>query len=136
MVIKFSPQQCSNILFISTERRKEWLSRGTENYLIFPLKTVLAKFRYEDGSSKRACWDSWNMKSFPWLWLDARWFSHWSLIWMCSTSSLRDSESGTGWCSAKKVFWKFRSGHRSYSIKKGVLKSFAKFTGKHLCQSR
>ena len=28
----------------------------------------------------------------------------------------------------------YRSSHRRYSIKKGVLKSFAKFTGKHLCQ--
>ena len=28
-----------------------------------------------------------------------------------------------------------RSGHRRFSIKKGVLKNFAKFTGKHLCQS-
>ena len=28
-----------------------------------------------------------------------------------------------------------RSSHRRCSIKKGVLKNFAKFTGKHLCQS-
>ena len=28
-----------------------------------------------------------------------------------------------------------RSSHRRYSIKKGVLKNFTKFTGKHLCQS-
>ena len=28
----------------------------------------------------------------------------------------------------------FRSSHRSCSLKIGVLKSFAKFTGKHLCQ--
>ena len=29
----------------------------------------------------------------------------------------------------------FRSSHRKCSIKKGILKNFAKFTGKHLCQS-
>ena len=30
---------------------------------------------------------------------------------------------------------KFRSSHRRCSMKKGVLKNFTKFTGKHLCQS-
>ena len=29
----------------------------------------------------------------------------------------------------------FRSSHRRYSIRKGVLRYFAKFTGKQLCQS-
>ena len=29
---------------------------------------------------------------------------------------------------------KFRSSHQSCSVKKGVLRKFAKFTGKHLCQ--
>ena len=29
----------------------------------------------------------------------------------------------------------FRSSHRSCSVTKGVLRNFAKFTGKHLCQS-
>ena len=29
----------------------------------------------------------------------------------------------------------FRSSHQRYSKKKGVLKNFVKFTGKHLCQS-
>ena len=29
----------------------------------------------------------------------------------------------------------YRSSHRSCSVRKGVLKNFAKFTGKHLCQS-
>ena len=28
-----------------------------------------------------------------------------------------------------------RSSHRRCSVRKGVLKNFAKFTGKHLCQS-
>ena len=28
-----------------------------------------------------------------------------------------------------------RSSHRRYSIRKGVLRNFGKFTGKHLCQS-
>ena len=30
---------------------------------------------------------------------------------------------------------KFKSSHRTYYIKKDVLKNFTKFTGKHLCQS-
>ena len=29
----------------------------------------------------------------------------------------------------------YRSSHRRYSVKKGVLRNFEKFTGKHLCQS-
>ena len=29
----------------------------------------------------------------------------------------------------------FKSSHQRCSVKKGVLKNFAKFTGKHLCQS-
>ena len=29
----------------------------------------------------------------------------------------------------------YRSSHRRCSVKKGVLKNFTKFTGKHLCQS-
>ena len=29
----------------------------------------------------------------------------------------------------------YRSSHRRYSVKKGVLRNFAKFTGKHLCLS-
>ena len=31
--------------------------------------------------------------------------------------------------------WKNRSGHQRCSVEKGVLRNFAKFTGKHLCQS-
>ena len=34
-----------------------------------------------------------------------------------------------------KQLLKFRSSHRRCSLDKGVLKHFAKFTGKHLCQS-
>ena len=30
--------------------------------------------------------------------------------------------------------WNFRSSHRSCSFKKGVVRNFAKFAGKHLCQ--
>ena len=37
--------------------------------------------------------------------------------------------SVTGMCS------KVRSSYRRCSVKKGVLKNFAKFIGKHLCQS-
>ena len=33
------------------------------------------------------------------------------------------------------IIWPFRSSRRRCSVKKGVLKNFAKFTGKHLCQS-
>ena len=29
-----------------------------------------------------------------------------------------------------------KSSHRKCSVKKGVLRNFAKFTGKHLCQSQ
>ena len=29
----------------------------------------------------------------------------------------------------------YRSSHRRCSVKKGVLRNFAKFTGKHLCQN-
>ena len=35
----------------------------------------------------------------------------------------------------KSQLQKNRSGHGSCSIKKGVLKNFAKFTRKHLCRS-
>ena len=35
----------------------------------------------------------------------------------------------------QKVAGIFRSSHRRCSVKKGVLRNFAKFTGKHLCQS-
>ena len=31
--------------------------------------------------------------------------------------------------------WYYRSSHQRCSVKKGVLRNFAKFTGKHLCQS-
>ena len=37
---------------------------------------------------------------------------------------------------APKTFGdKFKSSHRRCSVKKGVLRNFVKFTGKHLCQS-
>ena len=29
----------------------------------------------------------------------------------------------------------FRSSHRRFSVRKGILRNFTKFTGKHLCQS-
>ena len=32
--------------------------------------------------------------------------------------------------------WYLRSSHRRCSVKKGVIRNFAKFTGKHLCQNR
>ena len=34
-----------------------------------------------------------------------------------------------------KQGWIFRSSHHRYSVKKGVLNNFAKFTRKHQCQS-
>ena len=33
------------------------------------------------------------------------------------------------------AFWRIRSSHQRCSMKKGVLRNFAKFTGKYLCQS-
>ena len=33
------------------------------------------------------------------------------------------------------LFWNFRSSHQRCSMKKGVLRNFTKFTGKHLRQS-
>ena len=33
------------------------------------------------------------------------------------------------------VYRKHRSSHRRYSVRKGVLRNFAKFTGKHLCRN-
>ena len=43
-------------------------------------------------------------------------------------------------CLLLLLFWfvclsRFRSSHRGFSVKKGVLRNFAKLTGKHLCQS-
>ena len=35
----------------------------------------------------------------------------------------------------KRVVTAFRSIHQRCSMKKGVLRNFTKFTGKHLCQS-
>ena len=35
----------------------------------------------------------------------------------------------------KLSFFLYRSSHRKCSVIKGVLRNFAKFTGKHLCQS-
>ena len=39
------------------------------------------------------------------------------------------------WAAPLDKQWTFRSSHRSCSVKKDALKSFAKFTGKHLCWS-
>ena len=36
---------------------------------------------------------------------------------------------------SKRLMANFRNSHERCSIKKGVLRNFAKFTGKHLCQS-
>ena len=38
-------------------------------------------------------------------------------------------------CCSCYLIWYCRRGHRSCSIEKGVLRNFAKFTAKHLCQS-
>ena len=43
-------------------------------------------------------------------------------------------------CNLKELFgyiatWKYRSSDQRYSMKKGILRNFAKFTGKDLCQS-
>ena len=58
---------------------------------------------------------------------------------MFLTPSPSRSTSKLMWLMHLKVFDKFllssRSSHRKYSIRKGALKNFKKFTGKRLCQS-
>ena len=39
------------------------------------------------------------------------------------------------WVALRVLFFYFSSNHQMCSLMKGVLKNFAKFTGKHLCQS-
>ena len=39
------------------------------------------------------------------------------------------------WNDLQQLIASYRSSHRRCSVKKGVLRKFAKFTGKHLCQS-
>ena len=62
-----------------------------------------------------------------------------SSLWNVSDGII--SRKITGCCSLfslkKKEFCccRFRSSHRTCSMKKGVLRNFAQFTGKHLCQS-
>ena len=57
-------------------------------------------------------------------------WSHWlcltNLLWSFSVHYLE-------WNS--NHFSSYRSNHRRCSVRKGVLRNFAKFTGKHLCQS-
>ena len=50
----------------------------------------------------------------------------------CICFTLQNGESYS-----KKIVIKFsvRSSHQSCSLRKGILRNFAKFTGKHLCQS-
>ena len=51
--------------------------------------------------------------------------------------SLRNVTYKTGkecYLSRRKWRTNSRCSHRSYSVRKGVLRNFAKFTGKHLCQ--
>ena len=45
----------------------------------------------------------------------------------------RDVELFTRPFSGSQIFLKLRSSHRRCSVKKGVLKNFVNFTGKHLC---
>ena len=49
----------------------------------------------------------------------------------CKTSPYSFENCMTNWLN---VHWR-RISHRKYSMKKGVLKDFVKFAGKHLCQS-
>ena len=39
------------------------------------------------------------------------------------------------WLKFCNLYMKYRSSHQMCSLRKGVLRNFAKFTGKHLCQS-
>ena len=56
-------------------------------------------------------------------------------------STVKQEDLKLYWITQKKIFLKvikksiMRSSHRNYSVRKGFLKHFAKFTGKHLCQS-
>ena len=50
--------------------------------------------------------------------------------WSCNISL--SNFIHTGVIKLKRILW--RSSHHRYSVKKGVLRNFAKFTGKHLCQ--
>ena len=62
----------------------------------------------------------------------------WKLLWyhkkQCATLHMFGSSRSNSSCLTNQWSW-FRSSHQRRSIKKGVLKNFAKFTGKHLCQS-
>ena len=44
-------------------------------------------------------------------------------------------ENITDWSVALLFFSNYRSSHRRWSVKKDAFRNFAKFTGKHLCQS-
>ena len=54
-------------------------------------------------------------------------------VWLllCEYSWQVISEVGQSY---QKFVWEFRSIHQRCSVRKGVLRNFAKFTGKHLCQ--
>ena len=62
-----------------------------------------------------------------------------NLLKLSSLSSTRNVKSPSNCISYKYQRFssrtRIKSSHRRYSVNKGVLKNFAKFTGKHLCQS-
>ena len=58
-------------------------------------------------------------------------FLHKTMVfWFCSLKDIKQRVRSYGY-----IDYICRSSHRRCSVKKGVLKNFAKFTGKHLCQS-
>ena len=52
---------------------------------------------------------------------------------MCNKVNLRILQHSINMCIKKSYF--DRSGHLRCSVRKGFPRNFAKFTGKHLCQS-
>ena len=62
---------------------------------------------------------------------------HWFSLFVTRCQSLYHSLwfAVTRWHSLSLAMPLVKSSHRRCSVKKGVLRNFAKFTGKHLCQS-
>ena len=49
---------------------------------------------------------------------------------ICTRASLKGLNTNL-----RSIFWYYRSSHQKCSMKKGVLRNFGKFKGKHLCYS-
>ena len=63
-------------------------------------------------------------------------FSGFKQVLACKeTSHVKVSNLYKWWKCMLKIVFLFRSSHRRCSVRKGVLRNFAKFTEEHLCQS-